>query len=32
MSEERDPDLNEYEDIRIDSSGGVHWRDVYEEG
>ena len=32
VSEERDPDLNEYEDIRIDEIRDEHWRDVAEEG
>ena len=32
MSEERDPDLNEEEDIRIDEIRDEHWRDVAREG
>ena len=31
MAEERDPDLNEEEDIILDSISGDHWRDVAEE-
>ena len=30
--EERDPDLNEEEDIRLDEIREEHWRDVAEEG
>ena len=29
--EERDPDLNEEEDIRFDEIREAHWRDVAEE-
>ena len=32
MAEERDPDLNEKEDIRLDAIGVDHWRNVAEEG
>ena len=32
VSEERDPDLNGEEDIRMDVIKGDHWRYVYEEG
>ena len=32
MSEERDPDLNEEEDIIMDEIRDEHWRDVAEEG
>ena len=32
VSEERVPDLNEDEDIRMDEIGDEHWRDDYEEG
>ena len=32
MLEERDPDLNEEEDIRMDAIMDKHWRDVSEEG
>ena len=31
MAEERDPDLNEEEDIILDEIREEHWRDVYEE-
>ena len=31
-AEERDPELNEKEDIRLDEIMGEHWRDVDEEG
>ena len=30
--EERDPDLNEEEDIRLDEIREEHWRDIAEEG
>ena len=30
--EERDPDLNEEEDIRLDEIREEHWRDITEEG
>ena len=30
VSEERDPDLNEEEDTRIEDSREEHWRDVYD--
>ena len=32
MAEERDLDLNEEEDIRLDAIREEHWRDVSEEG
>ena len=32
VAEERDPDLNEEEDIRMDEIRDEHWRDVDEEG
>ena len=32
MAEERDPYLNEEEDIRLDAIREDHWRDVAEEG
>ena len=32
VAEERDPDLNEEEDIRLDIIREEHWRDVDEEG
>ena len=32
MSEERDPDLNEEEDIIMDEIRDEHWRYVAEEG
>ena len=32
MSEERDPDLNEEEDIIMDDSREEDWRDVADEG
>ena len=32
MAEERDPDLNEEEDIILDEIREEHWRDVAEEG
>ena len=32
VAEERDPDLNEEEDIRLDAIRGDHWRNVAEEG
>ena len=32
VAEERDQDLNEKEDIRLDEIMGDHWRDVAEEG
>ena len=32
MSEERDPDLNDEEDIIIDEIREEHWRDVSQEG
>ena len=31
VSEERDPDLNEGYDIRMDGIRNNHWRDVVEE-
>ena len=31
-AEERDPELNEKEDIRLDEIMGEHWRYVDEEG
>ena len=31
VSEERDPDLNEEEDIRLDEIREEHWRDIAEE-
>ena len=31
MAEERDPDLNEKEDIRFDKILEDHWRDIAEE-
>ena len=31
MVEERDPDLNEMEDIRFDGIREDHWRDLAEE-
>ena len=32
MSEDRDPDLNEEVDTRLDEIGEEHWRGVDEEG
>ena len=32
MSEERDPDLNEEKDIRLDAIREDHWRDLAAEG
>ena len=32
MAEERDPDLNEEEDIGLDAIREYHWRDFSEEG
>ena len=32
MAEERDPDLNEEENIRFDEIREEHWRDISEEG
>ena len=32
VAEERDPDLNEEEDIILDEIREEHWRDVSEEG
>ena len=32
VAEERDPDLNEKEDIRLHTIREKHWRDVVEEG
>ena len=32
MSEERNPDQNEEEDIIMDEIRGEHWRDFSEEG
>ena len=32
MSEERDPELNEEEDIRMDEIREYNWRGVAEEG
>ena len=32
VSEERDPDLDEEEDIRMDDTRDEHWRDVAEGG
>ena len=32
VAEERDPDLNEEEDIRFGEIRDEHWRDVAEEG
>ena len=32
VAEERDPDLHEKEDIRLDEIREEHWRDVDEEG
>ena len=32
LAEERDPDLNEEEDIRLDAIREEHWRGVSEEG
>ena len=32
VSEKRDPDLNEEEDIIMDDSRGGDWRDVAEDG
>ena len=32
VAEERDPDLNEEEDVRLDSIREEHWGDVEEEG
>ena len=32
MTEERDTDLNEEEDVRLDAFREDHWRDVAEEG
>ena len=32
VAEERDPELNEEEDIRLDAIMGDHWRNVSEEG
>ena len=32
MSDKRDPDLNEDEDIRMEVNRGEHWMDVAEDG
>ena len=32
VAEERDPDLNEEYDIRLDAIMEEHWRDIAEEG
>ena len=32
VAEERDPYLNEEEDIRLDEISEEHWRDITEEG
>ena len=32
VAEERDPDLNKKEDIRLDKIREYHWRDIAEEG
>ena len=32
VAEERDPDLNEEEDIRLDAIRGDHWKNIAEEG
>ena len=32
VAEERDPDLNEKGDIRLDEIREEHWRDIAEEG
>ena len=32
MSEERDPNLNEEEDIRMDETMDKHWRDFSDDG
>ena len=32
MSEERDPDLDEEEDIIMNNTRDEHWRDVAEDG
>ena len=32
VSEERDPDLNEEEDIKLDEIREEHWKDIAEEG
>ena len=32
VTEERDPDLNEEEDIMLDEIRGDHWRGISEEG
>ena len=32
MAEERDPDLNEEEDIILDAISEDHWRDVSKKG
>ena len=32
VAEERDPDLNEEEDIRLDGIRKEHWKDISEEG
>ena len=32
MLEERDPDLNEEEGIRVEDSREEHWGDVYDDG
>ena len=32
VSEERDPDLNDEEDIILDAIREDHWRDISEEG
>ena len=32
VAEERDPDLNEEEDIRLDEIWEEHWRDIAQEG
>ena len=32
MSEERDPDLNDEEDIRMEDSREDHWNNVSEDG
>ena len=31
VAEERDPDLNQEEDVRLDAIREQHWRDFYEE-
>ena len=32
VAEERDPDLNQKEDIRLDEIWEEHWRDISQEG